>query len=314
MGNHVINILESFLGQHKKHNENKCQVSFDCPACSAEKFMPEGDGKGKLELNYKKGVFKCWVCSHKNNMHGPIEKLISRYGNKTNLRDYKLVKPDKYDNIETPTITYVEVKLPKEFISLSDKRNKTQQYYNFALEYLKKRGITDDVIKKYNIGYANEGKYRGRIIIPSYDVYGDLNYFTGRSFTKSIFPKYLNPDVEKEHIIFNHNKISFDSTIYLVEGVFDHIVTPNSIPLLGKTLPKKIKMLLEKESKSDIVIVLDPDAYENAIDIYNELNFGDLHGRIKLCVPPEGYDPSLIFEKLGNKGIIKLLKNSRVLT
>jgi hypothetical protein len=44
--------------------------------------------------------------------------------------------------------------------------------------------------------------------------------------------KYINPKAEKQEIIFNIGKLNLDATIYLVEGVTDHIVTPNSIPLL----------------------------------------------------------------------------------
>ena len=50
--NMLVKIFENFLGEHKKHNEDKCQVSFDCPACAADKMLDGGDGKGKLEINY----------------------------------------------------------------------------------------------------------------------------------------------------------------------------------------------------------------------------------------------------------------------
>ena len=39
----LVNILEGFLGEHRKHNEDTGQISFDCPACSEDKGMPEGD-------------------------------------------------------------------------------------------------------------------------------------------------------------------------------------------------------------------------------------------------------------------------------
>ena len=97
----------------------------------------------------------------------------------------------------------------------------------------------------------------------------------------------------------------------MVEGAFDHIVTPNSIPLLGKILPYKIKQLLLENAKADIVVLLDDDAYDDALSIYKELDFGELSGRIKICKPPKGHDSSSIFQRLGNKGMIKLLKSSR---
>lgn len=310
MSNIIVNILENFLGTHKKHNEDKCQVSFDCPACSAEKLLDGGDGKGKLEINYRKGVFKCWVCAYKNNMHGPIEKLIKKYGNGHNMRDYLLVKPDNNYEKETYVDKEVHVQLPPEFIPLS-KCSQYEPQYSFAIKYLNERGIDEEIIKEFNIGYAHEGKYRGRIIIPSYDEFGDVNFFVARSYSQYIRPKYLNPEAEKQQIVFNHNKINFDATIYLVEGAFDHIVTPNSIPLLGKIMTYKIKMLLTENAKADIVILLDDDAYEDAVNLYKELDFGELNGRIKICKPPYGHDSSSIHEKLGKRGIIKLLKNSR---
>lgn len=306
----VVKILESFLGEHKKHNEDKCQISFDCPACSAEKNLDSGDGKGKLEINYRKGVFKCWVCSFKNNMRGPIEKLIKRYGTKINLRDYELVKPETNYSTETYEEKEVHVALPKEFIPLTKSSSYEPKYY-FANKYLKERGITDEIIEEFNIGYAHEGKYKNRIILPSYDEFGDVNFFVARSFSDWTKPKYLNPDAEKQYIVFNHNKINFDATIYLVEGAFDHIVTPNSIPLLGKILPHKIKQLLLDNAKAEIVVLLDDDAQEEAIAIYKELDFGELSGKVKICKPPHGHDSSSIFQRLGKKGIVKLLKSAR---
>ena len=75
-------------------------------------------------------------------------------------------------------------------------------------------------------------------------------------------------------------------------------------------LPEKLKYLLHTKAKSKVVILLDEDAHENAIKIYKDLNCGNLYNKIMICVPPHRYDPSLIFEKLGSDGIIKLLKNS----
>jgi hypothetical protein len=44
--------------------------------------------------------------------------------------------------------------------------------------------------------------------------------------------------------------------------------------------------------------------------LYRELNFGNLRDRIRIVKPPEGYDPSKLFEKFGNKGIVALLKTA----
>jgi DNA primase len=306
----IVGVFERFLGEHKRHNESRCQISFDCPACSDERGLVDGDGKGKLELNYKKGVFRCWVCSYTNDMHGPIERLIKRYGNDSVYKDYKLFKPDSsYDEADDTILQEVIIDLPDGFKRLSDS-NEHHYKYTTAYNYLKDRGIGDDIIKDYNIGYTTEGQYKNRIIIPSYNGFGKVNYFIGRAFSKYTKPKYLNPYIEKQLIIFNEDRINWDATIYLVEGVFDHIVVPNSIPLLGKLMYPMLKFYLTTKAKCDIIIVLDDDAEDEAINIYKELDFGVLRGRIKVCKTPYNYDPSLIYQKVGNKGIVSLLRSA----
>jgi len=302
----VVDILHSFLGVPKKHNEGKGQISFDCPACAIEKGKPQGDGKGNLEVNYNRGIFRCWSCHYTNHMHGYIPKLIKRYGNQALLKEYLILKPE--ENI-IREVEYAEVKFPESYQKLVDVKG-SPYGYNFAMRYLKNRNIGMDLIKKYDIGFTNKGDFHSRIIIPSYDTYGDINYFIARSFDFKVKPKYLNPEAEKQEIIFNEWLVNWDATIYLVEGVFDHIVIPNSIPLLGKFISEKLFELLLTKASSNIVIVLDSDAYEDALQLYKMLDFGDLKGRIKICVPDDGYDPSLIYQKEGKVGVVNLLRTS----
>lgn len=316
MSSLVVDVLEDFLGEPRKHNEDTGQISFDCPACSADKGMPQGDGKGNLEVNYEKGVFRCWSCYDINNMRGPVIKLLTRYASSKNKRDYLLLKPDANytktsDGVEKEAI---ELVLPEGYKKLSECTSKDYKS-DMAKHYLKARGITDEIIKAFDIGYTIKGKFFNRIIIPSYDAEGKLNYFIARWFSKEKTKvKYLNPDAEKQKIIFNEGRINWDATIYLVEGATDHIVTPNSIPLLGKFISQELLEKLHDKAGGYIVIVLDDDAYEDALNLFKKLNFGDLRNRVRICRPPDGYDPSKIFEKLGNKGIVKLLMGARELT
>lgn len=308
MSLYLVDIFEGFLGVSRKHNEDSGQIAFDCPACSAEAGMMNGDGKGNLELNYEKGVFNCWVCHDTNHMHGPISKLIKKYGTKKNLADYNLLKPDHVDYRDREH--KVVVKLPEGYKKLSECTTKDYKS-DLAKKYLYERGITDKIIKEYDIGYTTKGDYFNRIIIPSYDIDGKLNYFIARWFDKKFTKiKYLNPDAEKQEIIFNEGRINWDATIYLVEGVTDHIVIPNSIPLLGKYISEKLLEMLLEKANAFVVIVLDDDAYEDAVRLFWELNICELSGRVKLVKLPSEYDPSKIFEKLGNRGIVKLLSGA----
>lgn len=305
----LIDILESFLGDARRHNEDTGQVSFDCPACSYDACKPNGDGKGNLEINYHRNIFRCWVCSDVNGMHGVIMKLLKRYATPKIIRNYLLVKPDAntVNNLEKEEII---VTLPEGFKPLSKCTNKDYKYGE-AMRYLNNRGITNDIIEYYNIGYITSGDYFNRIIIPSYDSYGELNYFVARWFSNQYNKlKYINPHAEKEDIIFGEDKLNYDATIYLVEGAFDHIVVPNSVALLGKYITDRFMEQLYDKANANIVILLDDDAYDDAIFLYRKLNFGNLKGRIKIIKPEKGYDPSKIFEQEGPKGITKLLRTA----
>ena len=304
----VVEILEDFLGHSRKHYENKSQISFDCPVCSDIKGLDMGDGKGNLEVNYFHHVYKCWACSETYRTHGTLNKLIRKYGNRNHLKQYKLVIPQEKQRLPNEVEHSIDG-LPKEFTPLSIERDSSD--YLKALTYLKKRNINIDLIKKYNLGYATTGDYRGRIIFPSYGEDGEINYYLGRSYEKYTKLKYKNPEVSKMEIIFNVGKINWDSNIYLVEGVFDHIAIPNSIPMLGKVLNDKLYTKLVENAECKVIIVLDSDAEKDAINLYRRLNSTSLRNRVYIIYMPERFDIADVHQKLGNKGVVKLLTTAK---
>lgn len=278
--------------------------------CAEDKGV-DSDGKGNLAVNYKKGVYKCWACYERNNMHGSIVRLIKKYGNRQLLRDYLLVAPDFKYGSDTKAKKQVFLRLPKGFKKFSES-TMYDEGYKVAYEYVKSRGLTDDLLERYNIGFTIEGKKRNRIIIPSYNLDGKLEYYIARSWVKWNKFKYLNPEAEKEEIIFNENLINWDSTIYLVEGVFDHIVTPNSIPMLGKVMSDKLFFALLTKAKGNIVLVLDggEEEREDALTLYTKLNTLSLYNRIRIVNLPDNWDLSLLNQKFGKSFIIKYLRKA----
>ena len=276
--------------------------------CSSIKGLDCGDGKGNLEVNYHHHVYKCWACSETHGTHGTINKLVRKYGNKTHLKQYQLVIPDNKRMIGEKEKVVING-LPKDFTSLTIDRD--DNGYRQAIQYLKKRNIGLDLIKKYNLGYANTGDYRGRIIFPSYDSDGNINYFLGRSYEKYSKLKYKNPEVSKMDIIFNEGKINWDSNIYLVEGVFDHITLPNSIPMLGKVLNDLLFKKLIDHASAKVIIVLDNDAEKDAVNLYRRLNSTKLNGRVLIVYMPKRFDLSDVHQRLGSKGVIKLITTAK---
>ena len=276
----VFEILEDIFGDYKNHNDYRCQVSFDCPVCSYDiKNLERGDGKGNLEVNYRYGVYKCWVCAETHETHGSIFKLIKKYGTPKQLKKYELLRPD--DTEDSTKRVYKQVRLPKEFIPFKDASMglKLTPQYKQALAYIKKRNITDLMLQIYNIGFCYNGLYENRIIIPSYDEEKRLNYFVARSYLSKTKLKYKNPEAQKEIIIFNEHLINWDETIYIVEGAFDSIFIPNAIPMLGKFMSDHLFKKLYENAKK-IVIVLDPDAWDDAERLYHRVNCGKLMGKV----------------------------------
>lgn len=276
----VFEILEDIFGDYKNHNDYRCQVSFDCPVCSYDiKGLERGDGKGNLEVNYKYGVYKCWVCAETHETHGSIFKLIKKYGTPKQLKKYELLRPD--DTEDSTKRVYKQVRLPKEFVAFKDASMglKLTPQYKQALAYIKKRNITDLMLQIYNIGFCYNGLYENRIIIPSYDEEKRLNYFVARSYLSKTKLKYKNPEAQKEIIIFNEHLINWDETIYIVEGAFDSIFIPNAIPMLGKFMSDHLFMKLYNNAKK-IYIILDPDAYDDQVRLYHKLNCGKLMGKV----------------------------------
>lgn len=319
-------LLDSFLGESKNELDESYQIQYPCPKCVAHKGVGEVS-KFNLEVNLRKGVYNAWCCSqYDDEMHGSITKLIKMFGNDSILKEYKdilrqIQQSKLYDisfnkedfNLRNQNVERKEIELPSNFkLFKFDDKNPYK-----AMEYLKNRGIGWDIIRKYNIGYTeydeNQKNLSLRIVIPSFNQYGELNYWVGRDFSNwDKKMKYMNPKVDKKEIIFNEEKVCWDADINLVEGPFDHIVVPNSIPLLGKALKDDDKLFytLRDRANANINIFLDGDAFDDVKRIYKILNHGKLFGKIRYIPLNGDDDPSLIYQKYGKKGIIKSLQNA----
>ena len=276
----LLEILHEILGDEKKHYESRGQVSFNCIECD------EGRNKGNLEVNYFEHIWRCWSCSDENGTHGTLGKLIDRYGDKKQKKVYNLLRPEEHKPKEKRKD---KLKLPQGFTLFKDS-SLVYPVRRQAYNYLKQRGITDDIIEKYGIGFCDSGTFSGRIIVPSYDSEDELTYFIARSWDPNTRAKYKNPEAEKDIIIFNESLIDWSKDIYLCEGVFDSFFLPNSIAMLGKHMSELLLNTLYDKAKGNIIIAIDGDAYKDAVRLYEELNGGTLYGKIKVLKLPEDKD------------------------
>jgi DNA primase len=261
----LLILLESVLGPGDKTSRGN--YAFKCPFCTHH--------KNKLEINAvtnekNENPWHCWVCEEKGKTVKSLLKMMK-------------VSASKFielNMIITPTGTrYVSnniehIELPKEFISLSNHielNRLTQIEFKHAFKFLKKRGVTLDDIIKYNIGFCVDGPYKERVIIPSYDENGVINYFIARAYKEGM-QKYKNPPIDAKSAIGLELYINWDAPIILIEGMFDALtVKRNVIPLFGKIIHEKLMKKLVSSSVNRIYIALDPDAIKNALKYAEEL-------------------------------------------
>jgi DNA primase len=276
----LVELLEEVLGDHGLHYPNRGQISFNCPVCD------DGRDKHNLEVNYIDNVYKCWACGDYEGTHGSLGKIFDKYGNRKQKKLYQVLKPETVVKREKKKKT---LKLPDSFTLFKDSSH-VYPVRRQAMNYLKNRGITDEIIEKYGIGFCDTGDHAGRIVIPSYDKNDNLNYYIARSWNPMSRAKYKNPEAEKDKIIFWENLIDWNKDVYLVEGAFDGLFLDNSIPMLGKHMSELLFETIYTKAKGNVIICLDGDAWTNAVKLYHELNGGDLYQKIKILKLPNDQD------------------------
>jgi len=261
-----LQLLKSIFG--KFHHSNDEHL-FYCPKCKHH--------KRKFSMNLEKDAFKCWICDYYGRS---IRRLVRKYGNFRTLQKWDKLNGredvTKFDDLfseETEIEPLQRFDLPQEFISLANENLSLAM--TPALNYLENRGIIKKDIIRWKIGCCMQGEYNNRIIIPSFDEEGYVNYFVARTFNGA-WKKYLNPQASKD-IIFNELYLDFDQDLIIVEGIFDAVIAgPNAVPILGSTLRENSK-LFQQIIKNDtpIYIGLDSDAESKSKRIIKDLlNYG----------------------------------------
>jgi DNA primase len=325
----IYSILVEILGQSKQgyYSKDTTQYQFNCPSCADDNGgIPDGKHNLEIILSPNKLAFHCWKCGDYNSMKGRLSTLIKRYGTLSLYNDYKqeldsLIKSKMYDinsyQFDEKVDTDTFVKLPKTFTKINISNCADRR----VSEYLTNRKITQDIVDKFNIGYTtwdeSNPMERNRIIIPSYDSYGDLNFWVGRDYTGKHKAKYKNCEAEKKDIIFQESLIDFDADIILCEGAIDCLYGINTIAMLGKTLTKDTRLYqaLVQKARGKIYICLDNDtSISETKKIYSLLNIGRLKGKIKYIRMNRLKDFGELYEQYGKKGIIMALQSAKQFT
>ncbi len=252
------------LIEHGKH-----EVSIACYSC--------GDVGDHMWVNVSTGAYICYRCGESGYGVKLISKLagvpwdqatemIESAGAGRGRSQLGGVKErlQKLHGREDQTATQYKYarRLPSNYERLPAVRESASAQR--AYDYLIDRGVTDEMIQRYQLGYCKRGRYQGRVVIPILS-YGRPIYFVARDFTGRARAKVLTPPNEENYlsareVIYNMDDALRSDTLIITEGVFDAMAT-GGIALLGKRIsPTQYGIIMgARASWESVVIMFDGD-------------------------------------------------------
>ena len=254
-----------------------------------------------FSVNEEKGFYHCFGCGE----HGDIISFTMKSNNMEFIP--AITELANMAGIKMPDFKPKNPDIAKREESLFDICEKAAQTFSeklftpdgaHALEYVRKRGFSDDMIKKYRIGYAPKNNiiankfanskflidsglcrrgdyglydfFRDKLMFPIFNANGKIVAFSGRSLDGSE-PKYINTSdtdiFHKRKTVFGLNfardAIHRSNRSIIVEGQIDAIKMqtggfPETVAPLGTALTEDHIALLCKSNRN-IVFCFDGD-------------------------------------------------------
>lgn len=175
------------------------------------------------------------------------------------------------------------------------------------LTYLRRRGVSDRTIGLYRMGYVDTGDLAGRVVVPSFDSLGMVNFWSARTIWPDRKPTYELPEATKD-VVSNEHMVNWTEPVYLVEGIFDEVaIGPQAISLYGKFMqPLLAKRLVERRPPL-VYVCLDSDARREAMGLMQRLVGYDISCAL---VELSGKDPGVV----GGAEVEKTAEGARPVT
>ncbi len=223
-------------------NTSKGHVNIRCPWCF-------DDPSHHLTISEDKAAYYCYRDPLRHSGRNLITLLVQLGVTRADavrlLNVYKRAGAAEYVE-EVPVETHVLKTRWDRFQPI----NMQSRY----LDYLYSRGFDDPetAAVRYDLRYASEGKWAGRLLIPFRED-GFVRGWTGRALRDECAPKYLTEDVHDAGLVFAPRaRKSTDHTLLIVEGPIDALKIDVSVDfyytvaLTGKALPDSRVLRLQK--------------------------------------------------------------------
>ncbi len=162
-----------------------------CPKCG-DKSRPD---KRKLCIRLDNDLYHCWVCDLKGRSVSRLIRKVKPALAASYQSQFGQVKFQEHQE------DFVKCELPRGFRLVMD--NLYDPDAKRVRRYAHTRGITDSELWRFRVGYSPE--LRRRMILPSFDENGALNYWTARRCDSNPDWRYLNAKVPKTQ--FTHYEL-----------------------------------------------------------------------------------------------------------
>jgi len=258
-------------------------IKGNCPSCGKE---------FKFGVNVSQNRSNCFYCGYSKR---PLNVMMDVEKIETYSAAYQFLSTfDGRDFIEAPKEIEekfsrdAERKLPEGFKLITAG---TSQLAKTARKYLKGRGFDIQELALSGWGYGTDEDYFGYIIIPFYEK-GRMKYFITRAFMTS-GPKFNNPKADeygigKNMLIYNIDCLELYKTVFIVESVMNaKTLGDNAVGLDGKKCSAYQLNHLIKSQVERFIIILDPDAYREALELALKLI---PYKMVKVVLLEEGVD------------------------
>ena len=237
-----------------------------CPACGDSQ-----SGKKKLTIRLDNDSHHCWVCDLRGRT---LEPTLKKYRPKY-VQEYRERFLGKKTKVHLSTVPVEEkVTLPKNFKMIAIEENRVDPDIRAVYNYAVSRGLTNRDMWFFKLGACSVGRYRRRLIMPSFDRDGELNYLVARAIDEENKFKYLNAKVSKKSVIFNEINIDWTSELVLVEGPMDLTkCTSNAACLLGSQFNETYELFQSIiRHSTPVLLALDADMQRKSQDIAKKLS------------------------------------------
>lgn len=313
------------------------------------------DGDPSLSVSPDKQIFSCFSC----HTAGNVFTFIMEYEHISFIEAVKVVADIAGIplNVTTNNKTVKTNKAIYDIYEMANKfyiNNINTTQGKLAKEYLNKRGINEELIKQFEIGLAIKKRdalsqlltkkdfndkdlidsalvvkddlgyhdfFFDRITFPLHDINNKVVGYSGRIYTSSDGPKYIN---SKEHILFKKGEFLYNyarskeecrrtNTVIIMEGFMDviraySVGVKNVIATMGTAFTKQHISLI-KRLANNVIVCFDGDKAGNKATVAccDELiNSGIIPKVVRL---EENLDPDEYILKYGKDKFIDKIEN-----